>query len=157
MENTKAELRYLDLVDLDNSDAWVGSSGGCDVFWPYPEGTGRETVFLLLHFTGLHREYRMNGISLPDQVEASGVEEVAITRSENGIWFHIPECGFSPFALIWPEKSVNPTVTPTATPAPASQPPQTGDSSHSGLWLVAFLASGAVLLLIRRRLHHGRA
>ena len=157
MENTKAELRYLDLVDLDNSDAWVGSSGGCDVFWPYPEGTGRETVFLLLHFTGLHREYRMNGISLPDQVEASGVEEVAITRSENGIWFHIPESGFSPFALIWPEKSVNPTVTPTATPAPASQPPQTGDSSHSGLWLVAFLASGAVLLLIRRRLHHGRA
>lgn len=32
MENISAELRYLDLVDLDNSDAWVGSSGGCDVF-----------------------------------------------------------------------------------------------------------------------------
>lgn len=32
MENISAELRYLDLVDLDNSDAWIGSSGGCDVF-----------------------------------------------------------------------------------------------------------------------------
>lgn len=157
MENTTAELRYLDLVDLDNSDAWVGSSGGCDVFWPYPEGTGRDTAFFLLHFTGLHREYRMNGVSLPDQVKASGVEEVPITRSEEGIWFHIAESGFSPFALIWSEKSVGPTATPTVTPAPAAQPPQTGDSSHSGLWLAALLASGAALLLIRRRLRRGHA
>ena len=163
MENTKAELRYLDLVDLDNSDAWVGSSAGCDVFWPYPEGTGRDTAFSLLHFTGLHREYRMNGVSLPDQVKASGVEEVSITRGEEGVWFHIAESGFSPFALIWPEKSVSPTATPTvtpgptATPAPAAQPPKTGDASHVGLWLTALFASGAVLLLIRRRLHRGRA
>ena len=163
MENTKAELRYLDLVDLDNSDAWVGSSAGCDVFWPYPEGTGRDTAFSLLHFTGLHREYRMNGVSLPDQVKASGVEEVSITRGEEGVWFHIAESGFSPFALIWPEKSVRPTATPTvtpgptATPAPAAQPPKTGDASHVGLWLTALFASGAVLLLIRRRLHRGRA
>lgn len=163
MENTKAELRYLDLVDLDNSDAWVGSSAGCDVFWPYPEGTGRDTAFSLLHFTGLHREYRMNGVSLPDQVKASGVEEVSITRGEEGVWFHIAESGFSPFALIWPEKSVSPTATPTvtpgptATPAPAAQPPKTGDASHIGLWLTALFASGAVLLLIRRRLHRGRA
>lgn len=163
MENTTAELRYLDLVDLDNSDAWVGSSGGCDVFWPYPEGTGRDTAFSLLHFTGLHREYRMNGVSLPDQVKASGVEEVSITRGEEGVWFHIAESGFSPFALIWPEKSVSPTATPTvtpgptATPAPAAQPPKTGDASHIGLWLTALFASGAVLLLIRRRLHRGRA
>ena len=163
MENTTAELRYLDLVDLDNSDAWVGSSGGCDVFWPYPEGTGRDTAFSLLHFTGLHREYRMNGVSLPDQVKASSVEEVSITHSEEGLWFHIAESGFSPFALIWPEKSVSPTATPTvtpgptATPAPAAQPPKTGDASHIGLWLTALFASGAVLLLIRRRLHRGRA
>ena len=163
MENTTAELRYLDLVDLDNSDAWVGSSGGCDVFWPYPEGTGRDTAFSLLHFTGLHREYRMNGVSLPDQVKASGVEEVSITRGEEGVWFHIAESGFSPFALIWPEQGVSPTATPTvtpgptATPAPAAQPPKTGDASHIGLWLTALFASGAVLLLIRRRLHRGRA
>lgn len=167
MENTKAELRYLDLVDLDNSDAWVGSSAGCDVFWPYPEGTGRDTAFSLLHFTGLHREYRMNGVSLPDQVKASGVEEVSITRGEEGVWFHIAESGFSPFALIWPEQGVSPTATPTVTPepsatpgptaTPAAQPPKTGDASHVGLWLTALFASGAVLLLIRRRLHRGRA
>lgn len=167
MENTKAELRYLDLVDLDNSDAWVGSSAGCDVFWPYPEGTGRDTAFSLLHFTGLHREYRMNGVSLPDQVKASGVEEVSITRGEEGVWFHIAESGFSPFALIWPEQGVSPTATPTVTPepnatpgptaAPAAQPPKTGDASHVGLWLTALFASGAVLLLIRRRLHRERA
>ena len=167
MENTKAELRYLDLVDLDNSDAWVGSSAGCDVFWPYPEGTGRDTAFSLLHFTGLHREYRMNGVSLPDQVKASGVEEVSITRGEEGVWFHIAESGFSPFALIWPEQGVSPTATPTVMPepsatpgptaTPAAQPPKTGDASHVGLWLTALFASGAVLLLIRRRLHRGRA
>ncbi|GEM_PF-1962448 len=167
MENTKAELRYLDLVDLDNSDAWVGSSAGCDVFWPYPEGTGRDTAFSLRHFTGLHREYRMNGVSLPDQVKASGVEEVSITRGEEGVWFHIAESGFSPFALIWPEQGVSPTATPTVMPepsatpgptaTPAAQPPKTGDASHVGLWLTALFASGAVLLLIRRRLHRGRA
>ena len=62
-----SQFRYMDLVDTYDSNAWVSSSKGSDVFWPYPAGTDKDTEFQLLHFTGLHREYRMNGVSLADQ------------------------------------------------------------------------------------------
>ena len=95
-------FRYLDLVDTNDSDAWVSSSEGCDVFWPYPSGTNKETNFELLHFKGLHREYKMEGEDgLQEQIENSQVEEVTVEKTDAGIWFHVGESGFSPFALIW--------------------------------------------------------
>ncbi|MDY2777778.1 MAG: hypothetical protein SOU51_05315 [Collinsella sp.] len=56
MKGKSYEFRHLDLVDKENSDAWVSSSEGSDVFWPYPSGTSKGTDFELLHFQGLHRE-----------------------------------------------------------------------------------------------------
>lgn len=105
LTNMQTEYKYLDLVDSNNSNAWVSSSNGCDVFWPYPAGTGKDTDFTLLHFEGLHREYRMDGQqTLPEQIAASQVKEITdIQKTENGIWFHIPESGFSPFVLASPE------------------------------------------------------
>lgn len=111
-------FRYLDLVDANDSNAWVSSSEGSDVFWPYPGGTDRSTDFQLLHFEGLHREYSMDGAgSLSAQIEASRV--VAITdfeKTDAGIWFHVVDSGFSPFALVWEKSGVTPpegTVTVT--------------------------------------------
>ena len=101
-EGYESQFRYLDLVDMNNSNAWVASTSGTDVFWPYPDGADKNSEIQLVHFTDLHREYAMNGsASLEDQVAASTAEPVAFDKTEAGIWFHIPQSGFSPFGLLW--------------------------------------------------------
>ena len=122
----ESEVKYLDLVDVNNSNAWVSSSEGSDVFWPYPSGTGEDTDFTLLHFKGLHREYGMDGEeNLNNQIEASEVEAVKIEQTEEGIWFHVGASGFSPFALLWGEDHNTPSVTPD--PEPDDPEPDTPD------------------------------
>ena len=103
------QFQYLDLVDTNDSNAWVSSSQGVDVFWPYPSGVDANTSLTLLHFTGLHREYAMPGQdTLPEQIADAGVESVSFTRGNGGIWFHVDQNGFSPFALVWETTSVDP-------------------------------------------------
>lgn len=126
----ESEVKYLDLVDVNNSNAWVSSSEGSDVFWPYPSGTGEDTEFTLLHFKGLHREYGMDGEeNLNDQIEASEVEAVKIEQTEEGIWFHVGASGFSPFALLWGEDHDTPSVTPD--PEPDDPEPDTPDDLNT--------------------------
>ena len=109
IQDSNTMFRYLDLVDTNDSNAWVSSSEGSDVFWPYPEGCDRNDDIQLLHFTDLHREYRMTGEApLAEQIAASDVENVSIEKTANGIWFHVAESGFSPFALVWDEKNDHP-------------------------------------------------
>lgn len=126
----ESEVKYLDLVDVNNSNAWVSSSEGSDVFWPYPSGTGEDTEFTLLHFKGLHREYGMDGEeNLNDQIEASEVEAVKIEQTEEGIWFHVGASGFSPFALLWDEDHNTPSVTPD--PEPDDPEPDTPEDLNT--------------------------
>ena len=129
----ESEVKYLDLVDVNNSNAWVSSSKGSDVFWPYPSGTGEDTDFTLLHFKGLHREYGMDGEEdLNAQIEASEVEKVTIEQTEEGIWFHVGASGFSPFALLWDEDHDTPSVTPDPEPDdPEPDEPDTPDDLNT--------------------------
>lgn len=129
----ESEVKYLDLVDVNNSNAWVSSSEGSDVFWPYPSGTGEDTDFTLLHFKGLHREYGMDGEEdLNAQIEASEVEKVTIEQTEEGIWFHVGASGFSPFALLWDEDHDTPSVTPDPEPDdPEPDEPDTPDDLNT--------------------------
>ena len=130
MTGLNTMFKYLDLVDKNNADTWVSSSEGSDVFWPYPAGTDQDTVFALLHYLGLHREYRMNGQSLADQVKASQIEQVTITKTDKGIWFHVPESGFSPFVLVWADKEEPTDPSEPTQPTSPSEPTQPTDSSE---------------------------
>lgn len=116
-DNRCYEMKYLDLVDAKNSNAWIKSSEGVDVYWAYPEGTDESTDFSLLHFEGLHRDGENSGFDVGD-ISNSTVEKVEIQTMPAGIKFHVDAGGFSPFALVWTEDgggSVTPPQPQTVT------------------------------------------
>ena len=99
----QCEIRYLDLVDANNGNAWITSSNGIDIYWAYPEGTNRSTDFTLLHFEGLHRDGENSGFDV-DDIELVTPEHVSITKDAAGIMFHVEAGGFSPFVLVYDEE-----------------------------------------------------
>lgn len=111
MENRKYESKYLDLVCDQDGNLWLSSSKGCYVYWPYPEGTNKNTKFDLFHYSGLHREYGIKGHEeMEDAVWDAPQEKIEIENTEYGIRFFVPESGFSPFVLSWAEKEKNTTT-----------------------------------------------
>ena len=100
-----AELKYFDLVDSGNGNAWVKSESGTDVYWPYPEGTDMNTEFELIHFAGLDRSKTYNGeqdiINAISEAETDGrIVNVEVIPEEQGIRFHTDgDLAFSPFVL----------------------------------------------------------
>ena len=103
--NRRYEIKYLDLVDANNGNAWITSSKGTDIYWGYPEGTSQSTEFTLLHFEGLHRDGQNSGYEVSD-INSATVEPVDnVEKTANGIKFHVGAGGFSPFALVWTEST----------------------------------------------------
>ena len=99
------EIKYLDLVDANNGNAWITSSKGTDIYWGYPEGTDTNTTFKLIHFNGLHRDdvEGSSGFDVTDisNLDPKNIEIIDVETTENGIKFHVDAAGFSPFALVW--------------------------------------------------------
>lgn len=94
------EIRYLDLVDGNNGNAWITSSAGIDIVWAYPEGADSSTKFYVLHFEDLHRDGETSGFD-PADIATATIEHVGFERTEQGIAFHVEPGGFSPFAVVW--------------------------------------------------------
>lgn len=111
-ENRQYEIKYLDLVDANNGNAWITSRNGIDIYWAYPAGTSSSTEFTLLHFKGLHRDGANSGYNVSD-INSVDPEELTIEKTANGIKFHVEPGSFSPFALVWEEAAVTPPVTPS--------------------------------------------
>ena len=105
------EIKYLDLVDTNNGNAWITSSNGTDIYWGYPENTDQNTEFTLLHFRGLHRDGENSGFDVADIANITP-EKIKIEKTETGIKFHIGAGGFSPFALVYDTKDDEPTPVP---------------------------------------------
>lgn len=123
-ENRQYEIKYLDLVDANNGNAWITSSNGIDIYWAYPAGTSSSTEFTLLHFKGLHRDGANSGYNVSD-INSVVPEKVKIEKTANGIKFHVEPGSFSPFALVWEESAVTP---PPVTPSEPADPDDTGVS-----------------------------
>ena len=102
------EIRYLDLVDRNNGNAWVKVSENVTVSWPLPAGTDADTDFTLLHFKDLHRD--MESGVIEDNIETSEVEEVDCKVEDGHVVFEIGSGGFSPFALVWDEEADEPNT-----------------------------------------------
>lgn len=122
------EVKYLDLVDANNGNAWITSSAGMDIYWGYPEGTDINTEFHVLHFEDLHRDGAQSGFEISDIESANVIELTAGTdqlkNTEYGIKFHVESGDFSPYVLVWEKTSTsqNPGIIPTPDPDPTPTP-----------------------------------
>ena len=76
--NPQCEAKYLDLVDANNGNAWLTASNPVKVYWPYPDGTGEDTQFHLVHFEGLHRD--MNNGDVEALVAAATKTRMQVTK-----------------------------------------------------------------------------
>ena len=108
IENLVYDFHYLDLVDMDNGNAWVSSTGGSEVYLPYPEGTDQYTELAVIHFPDLHREYGINN-EKDIETAVNGCTPVieTVEKTPHGIVMHIGQSGFSPFAIVYDQRDVN--------------------------------------------------
>lgn len=141
------QSQYLDLVDMNNGNAWVKASESVQVYWGYPEGTDENTRFTLWHFRGLHRDSTdgsgESGYNLED-ILAVEPEKVSVENTPQGIRFTVEPGGFSPFVLVWEETAAENPEAPTG----FSLLPQTGDNSPLALWGSALVISLAILIVL---------
>ena len=128
------EIKYLDLVDANNGNAWIKASNDVTIYWGYPEGTDQSTDFKLLHFEDLHRDTsdgNNTGFD-PNDIGTSTIQEVKVTNTPNGITFSVEPGGFSPFVLTWDEKEKpvdpDPPYIPPVDPDEPADPDDTGVS-----------------------------
>ena len=106
LEEGKYQFKYLDLINENDGNAWMSTDEGTNItiYWPCPSGIPAEATVKVLHFNGLHREYKND---LKNQVNNSNVEAIP-ARVENGnIIFSLAgnktRGSFSPFAIYWTE------------------------------------------------------
>lgn len=128
------EIKFLDLVDANNGNAWISSSAGVDIYWAYPAGVTSENDIQVIHFEGLHRD-TSEGASTgfdPADISSSKIETMQIEKEENYIKFHVTEGDFSPYAVVWtaiteePEPD-NPPVGPVGPVVPPTPELERGD------------------------------
>lgn len=96
------QYKYLDLINAHDGNAWVTSSQGVDVYWPYPEGTDSSDTFQVLLYDDVNREYGIGSTEkLEDQINGSTISVFTGTPTDAGVKFHLEENDFGPCALIW--------------------------------------------------------
>lgn len=119
------DMKYLDLVDTQNGNAWVKASNPVTVSWPYPEGTDQNTDFILLHFEELHRDMAANDVA--NSIANAKVSPVKVTKTATHIEFTTD--GFSPFVLVW---NTDKPAEPTPPPEPGDNEGDNNNNGNSG-------------------------
>lgn len=93
------EIKYLDLVDANNGNAWIKASKPVDIYWGYPATADQSTQFAVVHFKDLHRDGENSGYETID-IEKCEIETIQTQNTEYGIKFSVEPGNFSPFALV---------------------------------------------------------
>ena len=128
------ELKYLDLVDANNGNAWVTASQDLTIYWPLPTGADADSL-KVLHFKDLHRD--MTTGEIESEIDTCDVESLTFQVVGNYITFEVGRGGFSPFALVWEEKIPTYTITATSngngsiTPAGVTTVQEGGSQSYT--------------------------
>ena len=108
IDRGNSSFKYLDLINENDGNIWVSTQDGSviTVYWPIPSGLDpEEYTFGLLHFKGLHREYRGD---LAGQIQSAEVESIPVTVSGSNLKFTLQGNqkggSFSPFAIYWTKR-----------------------------------------------------
>ena len=98
------EYKYLDLVDTNDGNLWVGTKDeDVLVFCPYPKGVTKDDNIELIYFDNLTRDYtvHMDKANLEQEIIKSNASIVNISKEEKGITFNVPSKKFGVFELVW--------------------------------------------------------
>lgn len=98
-DTTVYEIKYLDLVDANNGNAWIKADKPVDIYWGYPDGTNQSTKFTVVHFKDLHRDGQQSGFETSD-IASCEVETIEAESTAQCIKFSVQPGQFSPFALV---------------------------------------------------------
>ena len=100
------QLKYLDLVDTNNGNAWVVANKPVTISWPVPEGVDASTV-RILHYVGVNRSSDEEDIA--DIINDCTVEDMEAVVADGYATFTVTSGNFSPFAMVWETKDTTPT------------------------------------------------
>ena len=108
-ENTKVDYQYLDLVDMNNGNAYVTADKALDIYWKLPADADVSGDFYVVHFNDLDRNYDV--ANLADLIDANGVDiysqeknNLEIVPIEGELYLKFATSSFSPFALVYDTK-----------------------------------------------------
>lgn len=174
--DVEREFKYLDLVDMNDGNIWVGTDGSdITVYYPYPEGADQNDTIAVTYFDGLTRDYtvNMNSMDLENEVAKSGAHLLNVTKTEEGILFDVPSKQFGPFELMWQKPSSDKTEENEGGDTPGENtdrtdadvtntggknvnrqsrseaaPVQTGDDSDITVWLSLLVISAGCLSIL---------
>lgn len=138
------QYKYLDLINAHDGNAWVTSSQGVDVYWPYPAGTDSSYTFYVLLYDDVNREYGIGTTDkLENQINSSTISKFTGTPTDAGVKFHLNEGDFGPCALVW-TKTEEPAAKYTVTFKPGDHGTLSG-AAADGSVQISGIASGTKL------------
>ena len=110
-KEVKREFRYLDLVDQNDGNLWVGTEKETvSVYYPYPEGSAEGDRFAVVYYEGLTRDYtmQMSEEALDEEIAKSKAREIEVRKTEGGLEFEVGSKEFGTFEVMW-QKEEKPT------------------------------------------------
>ena len=138
------QYKYLDLINAHDGNAWVTSSQGVDVYWPYPAGSDSSYTFYVLLYDDVNREYGIGTTDkLEEQIKNSPITKFVGTPTDAGVKFHLNEGDFGPCALVW-TKTEEPAAKYTVTFKPGDHGTLSGAAADGNVQITG-IASGTKL------------
>ena len=123
-KEVKREFRYLDLVDQNDGNLWVGTEKETvSVYYPYPEGSEAGDRFAVVYYEGLTRDYtmQMSEEALDEEIAKSKAREIEVRKTEGGLEFEVGSKEFGTFEVMW-QKEEKPTEPEEKPSEPAEKP-----------------------------------
>ena len=126
-KEVKREFRYLDLVDQNDGNLWVGTEKETvSVYYPYPEGSEAGDRFAVVYYEGLTRDYtmQMSEEALDEEIAKSKAREIEVRKTEGGLEFEVGSKEFGTFEVMWQkeEKPTEPEEKPSEPEEKPSEP-----------------------------------
>ena len=134
------QYKYLDLINAHDGNAWVTSSQGVDVYWPYPAGTDSSYTFYVLLYDDVNREYGIGTTDkLENQINSSTISKFTGTPTDAGVKFHLNEGDFGPCALVW-TKTEEPAAKYTVTFKPGNHGTLSGAAADGSVQITGIVS-----------------